>query len=271
MFIKINDHRCKDDETGRYGAHFFYEYFVRQTGESDSADDSADYGESDSYSDARRSLKRRDGDSLQPLASAGIMSLSPVHVIADWTVNGSVAVDVRNTSCNITTKNMDIRLAEVVNTSHKVSNNISTKNVNIRLAEVVNTSTRASSKIRNGTEPRIASKDSSAHYPNKVVSDSATRIHHTLRRAKVTSVTSASRRVYNSRLGKAFRAVSNFGLSLAKFTAHYSNVGHTPMAGQRSKPQTNKENRVVQHHINAISPNQTTSRPSLLYTIQPTH
>lgn len=217
VFVKIHDHRCKDDETGRFGTHFFYEYKVKSE-ESATASDEMDYEEdSNSYGPVRRALKRRAGISVQPVRG---------------TANNSIATDLRNAYSNITTKNGNTSLPEVINTTRRIHS-------------------RHFSRVLDGNESRLASKVTAhANYPNKVVKDFAARIQ----RVKLSSVASVTRRMYNRGLGEAIRAVSDFGLSLAKFTAHYGSVGHTQSTVQRSTPQTNKQNRVVSHHIESTSP-----------------
>lgn len=245
MFIKIHNHRCDDDETGRFGTHFFYEYDVRQTGESDTLGETTEYdGEDDTYEETRRLIQRRGGVPLRSVGFAALMPRSLIDVLTDKTLKSSVE-DVRNGSSNITT-NVDIR-QDVLNTTSKVI---------------------ASGKVVNGTEPQIVSNVTSVHNANKIVSESATRIHNTSRRGDVTSVASAPRSTDG--LAQAIRAVSNFGLSLAKFTAHYSNAGNTQLADQRSKAQANKQNRVVNQHFKTTSPNRATSSP-LLETVRPRH
>lgn len=112
VFVKIYDHRCKDDKTGRFGTHFFYEYFVRQTGETESGqteyEDEEEKEESAPTSYEELRMKRRAGVSLQSRAYA---------IIPNGTTNNSVATDVQSPSGNLSTNIANIPVTEVIKTS----------------------------------------------------------------------------------------------------------------------------------------------------------
>ncbi|XP_026331613.1 uncharacterized protein LOC113238961 isoform X2 [Hyposmocoma kahamanoa] len=232
MFVKIYDRRCKDDETGRFGAHFFYEYDVKSTEEKDGEASNMNE-ELSTYEEERRALKRRAG----------------VSVPSVRTTNSSIAMDPQNASNNVTTTNVNI-LTEVVNPTSKI--------LQIK---------RYSRKVRDGNARRLTSNSTSAYYRNKVVKDFATYNHHSSRSAKLKSVANVTRRMYsyNGGLDKAIRAVSNFGLSLLEFTAHYNSVGHTELAVQHLKPQKNKHNRITTDHVKSTSPNFSSPRTTLVH------
>ncbi|XP_026331614.1 uncharacterized protein LOC113238961 isoform X3 [Hyposmocoma kahamanoa] len=66
MFVKIHDHRCKDDP--EHGTHFFYDYSVRLTDESKKSSDSESEEPSSDDSDGRRRGNRRAGSIAKSLA-----------------------------------------------------------------------------------------------------------------------------------------------------------------------------------------------------------
>lgn len=82
VFIKIYDHRCKDDKTGRFGTHFFYEYFVQQTGETSSESESYDVDVDTDSSDVnlRRhaGVSRRSGYITNPKGTVNVVKTSKI-------------------------------------------------------------------------------------------------------------------------------------------------------------------------------------------------